>query len=236
VLEANPRASRTVPLVSKVCAISMANIATRLMMGQPMKSLDLANRRIPHFGAKEAVFPFDKFMEVDPVLGPEMRSTGEVLGLAKSDALAFYKSQEAAGAKLPDDGAVLISLSEKKENAGKAAREFADLGFKVFATEGTAAFLARHGVQAEVVRKIDEGRPNVLDYIVNGQLSIIINTPSPRRDALADDASIRKAALKYKVPYITTVAAAHASARGIAAARQDKGAVRSLQEYHRAIR
>ena len=236
VLEANPRASRTVPLVSKVCAISMANIATRLMMGQPMKSLALANRRIPHFGAKEAVFPFDKFMEVDPVLGPEMRSTGEVLGLAKSDALAFYKSQEAAGAKLPDDGAVLISLSEKKENAGKAAREFADLGFKVFATEGTAAFLARHGVQAEVVRKIDEGRPNVLDYIVNGQLSIIINTPSPRRDALADDASIRKAALKYKVPYITTVAAAHASARGIAAARKDKGAVRSLQEYHRAIR
>ncbi|NLF87052.1 MAG: carbamoyl-phosphate synthase large subunit, partial [Lentisphaerae bacterium] len=236
VLEANPRASRTVPLVSKVCAISMANIATRLMMGQPMKSLALANRRIPHFGAKEAVFPFDKFMEVDPVLGPEMRSTGEVLGLAKSDALAFYKSQEAAGAKLPDDGAVLISLSEKKENAGRAAREFADLGFKVFATEGTAAFLARHGVQAEVVRKIDEGRPNVLDYIVNGQLSIIINTPSPRRDALADDASIRKAALKYKVPYITTVAGAHASARGIAAARKDKGAVRSLQEYHRAIR
>ncbi|NLF22138.1 MAG: ATP-grasp domain-containing protein, partial [Lentisphaerae bacterium] len=236
VLEANPRASRTVPLVSKVCAISMANIATRLMMGADMKALNLVNRTIPHFGAKEAVFPFDKFMEVDPVLGPEMRSTGEVLGMANNFALAFYKSQEAANAKLPDDGAVLISLSEKPIAAGRAAREFADLGFKVFATEGTARFLEGFGVAAEVVRKIDEGRPNVLDYIVNGQLSIIINTPSPRRDALADDASIRKAALKAKVPYITTVAAAHASALGIAAARTDKGAVLSLQEYHAQIR
>ncbi|MGI6099485.1 MAG: carbamoyl-phosphate synthase large subunit [Lentisphaerae bacterium] len=235
VLEANPRASRTVPLVSKVCGISMANIATRLMMGQPMQLLHLANRQIPYYGAKEAVFPFDKFEGVDPVLGPEMRSTGEVLGMARNDALAFYKSQEAAGARLPDEGAVLISLSEKKEKAIESAREFAELGFRIFATEGTAAFLQSHGVQAEVVHKIDEGRPNVIDYIVNGWLSIIINTPSPRRDSLADDASIRKAALKYKVPYITTLAGAHASARGIAVARKDKGIVRSLQEYHRAI-
>ncbi len=235
VLEANPRASRTVPLVSKVCAIQMANIATRVMMGQPMKSLNLKHKRIPHFGAKEAVFPFDKFMEVDPVLGPEMRSTGEVLGMAKGFELAFYKSQEAANAKLPDDGSVLISLSEKKANAGKAAREFADLGFKVYATRGTADFLAQYGVKAEVVAKIDEGRPNVLDIIVNRQVSIIINTPSPRRDSLADDSSIRKAALKYKVPYITTIAGAHASALGIAAARKDKGGVVSLQEYHQQI-
>ncbi len=235
VLEANPRASRTVPLVSKVCAISMVNIATHLMMGGDMQELGLRPRTIPHFGAKEAVFPFDKFMEVDPVLGPEMRSTGEVLGMANSFALAFYKSQEAANSKLPDDGAVLFSLSEKAISAGKAAADFAALGFKIYATEGTATFLERFGVVAEVMRKIDEGRPNVLDYIVNGELSIVVNTPSPRRDALADDASIRKAALKYKVPYITTAAAAHAASLGIAAARQNKGGVLSLQEYHAQI-
>lgn len=237
VLEANPRASRTVPLVSKVCAISMANIATRLMMGQPMSELDLKHRIIPHFGAKEAVFPFDKFPEVDPVLGPEMRSTGEVLGMARSFGLAFYKSQEAANAKLPSEGAVLVSLSEKCQNAASVIGCYVEQGFKLYATEGTKAVLAEKGIESEFIAKIGEGRPNVLDLIVNGQVQLIINTPSPRRDALADDASIRKAALKYKVPYMTTMAAAHAACQGIAAARQEGcGDVESIQEYHAAIR
>ncbi len=232
VLEANPRASRTVPLVSKVCAISMANAATRLMMGQKMSDCNLVHKKIPYYGAKEAVFPFDKFPNVDPVLGPEMRSTGEVLGMGKSFGTAFYKSQEAANAKLPCEGAVLVSLSDKPSQAASTCKEFADLGFKLYATRGTAEYLSKHGVIAEVVGKIGEARPNVLDMIVNKQVHLVINTPSARRDAIKDDASIRKAALKYKIPYMTTLAAAHASALGIAAARTDAGAVKSIQAYH----
>ena len=236
VLEANPRASRTVPIVSKVCAISMANAATRLMMGQKMSACGLTHRKLPYYGAKEAVFPFDKFPNVDPVLGPEMRSTGEVLGMGKTFGTAFYKSQEAANATLPREGAVLVSLSEKPAKAAATCKEFADLGFKLYATSGTADFLKAHGVAAEVIGKISEVRPNVLDLIVNKQVSLVVNTPSARRDALADDASIRKAALKYKIPYMTTLAAAHAAALGIAAARTDAGAVKSIQAYHAEIK
>ena len=237
VLEANPRASRTVPLVSKVCNTQMAQIATRLMLGAQISELGLEPKVIPHFGAKEAVFPFDKFPEVDPVLGPEMRSTGEVLGLASTFGLAYYKSQEAASAKLPtEEGTVLISLSEKDPAAAKAAKEFVKLGFKLVGTEGTIRWLAENGIVGEVIHKINEGRPNVLDAIVNRQVSLVINTPSGRRDARADDASIRKAALKYKVPYLTTVAAAVASAQGIRAARDSAGGVKSIQAYHADIR
>ena len=237
VLEANPRASRTVPLVSKVCNTQMAQIATRLMLGAQISELGLEPKVIPHFGAKEAVFPFDKFPEVDPVLGPEMRSTGEVLGLASTFGLAYYKSQEAANAKLPtEEGTVLISLSEKDPAAAKAAKEFVKLGFKLVGTEGTIRWLAENGIVGEVIHKINEGRPNVLDAIVNRQVSLVINTPSGRRDARADDASIRKAALKYKVPYLTTVAAAVASAQGIRAARDSAGGVKSIQAYHADIR
>ena len=237
VLEANPRASRTVPLVSKVCNTQMAQIATRLMLGAKIGDLGLVQKIIPHYGAKEAVFPFDKFPEVDPVLGPEMRSTGEVLGLASTFGLAYYKSQEGANAKLPtEEGSILISLSEKTESAVKAAKEFAKLGFKLIGTSGTIRWLADHGVTGEVVSKINEGRPNVLDVIVNRQVCLVINTPSGRRDARADDASIRKAALKYKVPYLTTVAAAAASAQGIRAARDSAGGVKSIQAYHADIR
>ncbi|HQL50328.1 MAG TPA: carbamoyl-phosphate synthase large subunit [Kiritimatiellia bacterium] len=237
VLEANPRASRTVPLVSKVCNTQMARIATRLMLGTQISELGLGPKVIPHFGAKEAVFPFDKFPEVDPVLGPEMRSTGEVLGLASTFGLAYYKSQEAANAKLPtEEGTVLISLSEKNPAAAKAAKEFVKLGFKLVGTEGTIRWLAENGIAGEVIHKINEGRPNVLDAIVNRQVSLVINTPSGRRDARADDASIRKAALKYKVPYLTTVAAAVASAQGIRAARDSAGGVKSIQAYHADIR
>ncbi|HRR33517.1 MAG TPA: carbamoyl-phosphate synthase large subunit [Kiritimatiellia bacterium] len=237
VLEANPRASRTVPLVSKVCNTQMARIATRLMLGTKISELGLAPKVIPHYGAKEAVFPFDKFPEVDPVLGPEMRSTGEVLGLASTFGLAYYKSQEAANAQLPtEEGTVLISLSEKTPAAAKAAKEFVKLGFKLVGTEGTIRWLAEHGIAGEVIHKINEGRPNVLDAIVNRQVGLVINTPSGRRDARADDASIRKAALKYKVPYLTTVAAAVASAQGIRAARDSAGGVKSIQAYHADIR
>jgi carbamoyl-phosphate synthase large subunit len=245
VLEANPRASRTVPLVSKVCNTQMAQLATRLMLGESLSELGLKEKAIPHFGAKEAVFPFEKFSEVDPVLGPEMRSTGEVLGLADNFALAFYKSQEAAGTVLPSEfkeghgaGTVLISLSER-DNQEKDAREvgkrFIDLGFSILATEGTAAFFRAAGIPCAIIAKINEGRPNVIDIILNRQTSLIINTPSGRRDALADDAAIRKAAIKYRIPYITTLAAAVAAAKGIEAARSGRGGVRSVQEYHAGI-
>ncbi len=238
VIEANPRASRTVPLVSKVCNIQMAGAATRLMLGESLAELKLHHGVIPHFGVKEAVFPFSKFPEVDPVLGPEMRSTGEVLGMASSFGLAYFKSQEGAGSPLPVEcgGKILVSLSEKKENAIDAVRAFVNLGFTVLATEGTAAWLRTHGVEALPVHKIGEGRPNVIDAILNREVALIINTPSGRRDARADDASIRQAAIKYKVPYLTTIAAASAAARGIRTARDGGGRVKSLQAYHADIR
>ena len=237
VLEANPRASRTVPLVSKVCNIQMAQAATRLMLGGSLASLKLKHASIPHFGVKEAVFPFSKFPEVDPVLGPEMRSTGEVLGMASTFGLAYYKSQEAADASLPTrPGRMLVSLSEKPDSAAHVVREFQKLGFTIVGTEGTIAWLAAHGVEGAVVHKINEGRPNVIDMIVNREVALVLNTPSGRRDSRADDASIRQAAIKYKVPYLTTLAAATAAAQGIRAARDTQGGVRSLQEYHADIK
>ena len=190
VLEANPRASRTVPLVSKVCNTQMARLATRLMLGEKLSDLKLKDKKFNHHGAKEAVFPFDKFPKVDPVLGPEMRSTGEVLGLSDDYALAYYKSQEAAGSFLPNEGAVLISLSDKvnlSEQAVEIGKEFQKLGFKIYATEGTAKFYEKAGVKCEVVNKIAEGRPNVLDIILNKQVNLIINTPWAKRDAIKDD-------------------------------------------------
>jgi len=234
VIEANPRASRTVPLVSKVAGTQMAGIATKLMLGETVKSLGLDRLHVvPYFGVKEAVLPFDKFPEVDPVLGPEMRSTGEVLGLADTFGLAYFKSQEAALSPLPTKpGKVLVSLSEKPEDAADAVKKLADIGFTILATEGTAAWLREHGVQAYVVAKIGEGRPDCLDIIKNREVSLIVNTPSGRRDARADDSRIRQNAIKYKVPYLTTIAAACAAAEGIAAAMNGKGEVKSLQEYH----
>ena len=237
VIEANPRASRTVPLVSKVAGTQMARIATQLMLGRSVKDLGLDRKKlIPYFGVKEAVMPFEKFPEVDPVLGPEMRSTGEVLGLAETFGLAYYKSQEAVGAPLPTKaGKMLVSLSEKPDDAATAAKNFADLGFEIVGTEGTVKFLWEKGVPATMVAKIGQGRPDVLDFIKNGEICLILNTPSGRRDARADDNSIRRAAIKYRVPYLTTVAAALAASEGIKAARDGKGEVRSLQSYHASI-
>ncbi len=235
VLEANPRASRTVPLVSKVADIQMARLATRVMMGEKLADLALERKPIPHFGVKESVFPFNMFPEVDPLLGPEMRSTGEVLGLADSYGLAFYKAQEATGTRLPDGGCVLITVAERdRERILPAAREFASLGFRIMATSGTAAFLAGHGIEATSVLKLHEGRPNIDDAITNGEVQLLVNTPAGKSSEF-DDSYIRKSAIKHRVPYITTTSAALAAAQGIRAHRESAGEARSLQSYHAGI-
>lgn len=235
VLEANPRASRTVPLVSKVCNISMARIATQIMLGKKLSDFDLRSRDIPHFGVKEAVFPFNMFPEVDPLLGPEMRSTGEVLGLADSFGLAFFKAQEATQQILPTAGTALLSVAEHDRPAVlEVAREFSKLGFKIKATKGTHAFLTSQGIAAEQINKLNEGRPNIVDGIMNREINLVINTPIGKRGQ-QDDSYIRKTAIKYKVPYITTLAAAMATAKGIAAYREKRAEVKSLQDYHRDI-
>jgi carbamoyl-phosphate synthase large subunit len=235
VLEANPRASRTVPLVSKVCGIAMASLATRLMLGRNLKDLDLKRRYFPHFGVKEAVFPFSMFPEVDPLLGPEMRSTGEVLGIASSFGLAFWKAQEAV-TPLPTSGTVLITVvGDDRPAVGEVARQFAKLDFKIIATTGTHDFLSSQGIPSTKILKEHEGRPNITDAIKNKEIQLVINTPTGKLSK-HDDSYIRKAAIKYKVPYITTLAAAMAAAKGIAAYREGKSSVRPLQDYHADIK
>src|SRR5690554_1167907 len=235
VLEANPRASRTVPLVSKVCNIQMASIATRLMLDKKLSEIDLVKRAINHFGVKESIFPFDKIAEVDPLLGPEMRSTGEVLGIADSFGLAFFKAQEAAKQDLPVNGAVLISVSRRERPAVlEVAQEFRNLGMKILATEGTHIFLKENGIESEFIKKLIEGRPNILDKIMNRKINLVINTPVGKLSQY-DDSYIRKAAVKYKVPYITTLAAAKATALGISEWQKKAATVKSLQTYHKEI-
>jgi carbamoyl-phosphate synthase large subunit len=235
VLEANPRASRTVPLVSKICAIPMARLATQLIMGKKIKDLDLKKQPIPHFGVKESVFPFSMFPEVDPLLGPEMRSTGEVLGIASSFGLAFWKAQEAVTI-LPTKGTVLITVAERDRPAvAEVARQFSRLGFKIKATAGTHAFLTSQGITSELILKEHEGRPNISDAIKNKEIQLVINTPTGKLSKY-DDSYIRKTAIKYKVPYITTLAAAMAAAKGISACLDGKPDVKSLQMYHADIK
>ncbi len=234
VLEANPRASRTVPLVSKVCNTQMARIATELMLGKKLSDLKLASRKIPHYGVKESVFPFDKMPEVDPLLGPEMRSTGEVLGMADSFGLAFFKAEEAAGGPLPLEGTVLISLADKDKAALAVGKAFAKLGFKIKATDGTCRFFQENGIACERINKEYEGRPNISDGIKNKEIQLVINTPIGKRSQ-QDDSYIRKAAIRHKVPYVTTLAAAIASAKGIEETRKGRAGVRSLQSYHKNI-
>ncbi|HWQ60974.1 MAG TPA: carbamoyl-phosphate synthase large subunit, partial [Negativicutes bacterium] len=242
VLEANPRASRTVPLVSKVCDISMVRLATMAMVA-PLtgKKVDLAgmeSRQVPHFGVKEAVFPFNMFTEVDPVLGPEMRSTGEVLGISDSFGMAFYKAQEATQVSLPVAGTALLSVTDHdKPELLDLARELLRLGFKIMATDGTCRFLKQNGIDCERIKKIQEGRPNIPDAITNKEIQLVINTPMGKQ-AQEDDSYIRKAAIKHKIAYITTLAAAKAAVKGIAAFRDDDGksVIKSLQEYHANLR
>jgi len=236
ILEANPRASRTVPLVSKVCNIPMARIATQVMLGKKLSELGLGRKSIPHFGVKEAVFPFNMYHEVDPILGPEMRSTGEVLGMAESFGLAFYKAQEAAGQRLPSQGTVLITVADRDKPATiEVARRFSELGFKILATQGTQEFLAKHGIDSEPILKTREGRPNITDAITDGDIHLVVNTPRGKASKAADS-YIRTTAINHKVPYVTTLAAAVAAAKGIAAFRHGAGEAKSLQRYHEDIK
>jgi carbamoyl-phosphate synthase large subunit len=236
VLEANPRASRTVPLVSKVCNIPMARLATLVMLGKKLSDLHLTSKHVPHFGVKESVFPFNMFPEVDPLLGPEMRSTGEVLGIASSFGLAYYKAQEATQQRLPTEGTVLVTVSDPdKQESLQIVRHFERLGFKIMATSGTCRFLNEDGVRAKLIDKMHEGRPNIVDAIKNSEIRLVINTPTGKLGKF-DDSYIRKAAIKYKVPYVTTLAAAAAAARGIEASHMGKSDPKSLQSYHRDIK
>ena len=237
VLEANPRASRTVPLVSKVCNIRMVplaiDIVTSELTGRPSPVPALKEQNIPYYGVKEAVFPFNMFPEVDPLLGPEMRSTGEVLGLSKSFGEAFYKAQEATQTKLPLEGTVLISVSNRdKPEVVEVAADFAKAGFKIIASDHTCSLLKENGIEAEKINKLQEGRPNMLDVITNGKVDMIVNTPSGK-ESKNDDSYLRKAAIKKKVPYMTTMAAAKAAANGILAVKKHGSKeVKSLQEIH----
>ncbi len=238
ILEANPRASRTVPLVSKVTGVQMARIATQLMIGKKLKGMELKHKKYPHVGVKESVFPFNMFPEVDPTLGPEMKSTGEVLGMSNSFGLAFFKSQEAAGQKLPQSGNVLITVVDRdKKDIIDVAKVLTKLGFTIVATDGTHRFLEENGVKTTQIKKVHEGRPNIVDAIHNKEINLVINTPSGK-SSMYDDSYIRKTAIKYKIPYITTTAAAKATAEGIKASLAKKGEikVKSLQSYHRAIK
>ncbi|MDE7247936.1 MAG: carbamoyl-phosphate synthase large subunit, partial [Lachnospiraceae bacterium] len=240
VLEANPRASRTVPLVSKVCNIRMVPLATDIITaditGRPSPISDLKEQIVPYYGVKEAVFPFNMFPEVDPILGPEMRSTGEVLGLSRSYGEAFFKTQEAVQSKLPLAGKVLISVNKKdKDEVVEVAKSLAEDGFEIVATEGTYNLITAAGVPATKAKKLYEGRPNVGDMITNGDFDLIINSPVGK-DSVHDDSYLRKAAIKAKTPYITTVAAAKVTAEGIHYLKTHSGSeVKSLQDLHSEI-
>ncbi|MCM1568733.1 MAG: carbamoyl-phosphate synthase large subunit [Roseburia sp.] len=241
VLEANPRASRTVPLVSKVCDIRMVPLATEIITaditGRPSPVPGLKEQDIPYYGVKEAVFPFNMFQEVDPILGPEMRSTGEVLGLSASVGEAFFKAQEATQTRLPLSGTVLISVNRKdKEEVVEVAKAFQNAGFRIVATGNTCELICEAGIPAQLVRKLYEGRPNVLDMITNGEIDMIINSPVGA-DSMHDDSYLRKAAIKAKIPYMTTIAAAKATAEGILYVQAaGNGEVHSLQSLHGQIK
>ena len=241
VLEANPRASRTVPLVSKVCNINMVKIATDIvtldLTGRKSPVPELKEKKIPHVGVKEAVFPFNMFPEVDPILGPEMRSTGEVLGIASSYGAALYKAEEAAKTILPTEGKVLISVSDlDKPQVVELAQGYYDAGFTIVATSNTYNLIKENGIPAEKIKKIYEGRPNISDALTNGELAMIINTPNGKQSA-HDDSYIRKSAIKMKIPYVTNIAAAKASLEGIMEMKiHGSHEVKSLQEYHKAIK
>ena len=240
VLEANPRASRTVPLVSKVCNINMANIATKLMTyeltGIRPDVTKYEEKEHPYYGVKEAVFPFNMFPEVDPLLGPEMRSTGEVLGLGETFGMAYYKAEEAANAKLPLGGTALVSVNKNdRPDALEVAKQLHELGFKIVSTEGCAGYFNENGVPCKAMKKLQEGRPNIYDAMVNGEIDLIVNTPAGKQSKY-DDSYLRKTAINKRIPYITTMSAALASAKGIhAVLNKEASPLKSLQEYHQKL-
>ncbi len=241
VLEANPRASRTVPLVSKVCNIQMVPLATEIitapLTGRPSPVPALRPRHIPYYGVKEAVFPFNMFQEVDPLLGPEMRSTGEVLGLSEDFGEAYFKAQEATQTKIALSGKVFLSVNDRdKPELPEIARGFAECGFKLCATGGTADVIEGLGIPVERVHKLHHGQPHAVDLIARGDIDIVVNTPNDKKGA-QDDSIIRKAAIRSRVFYVTTMAAARATIAGIrAVAHEEKRPPRSLQEFHALIR
>ncbi len=240
VLEANPRASRTVPLVSKVCDVQMVKLATEIIVseftGNPSPVPALKDKKYSHYGVKEAVFPFNMFPEVDPLLGPEMRSTGEVLGLSENFGEAFYKAQEATQTRLPLEGTVLFSVnSSSKKELPEVAKDFHECGFKIVATGNTYEVIKEAGIPVEKINKMQEGRPNIVDGIMNGDINLVINTPAGANKQF-DDSYVRKTSIKKKIPYITTMAAAKATAAGIKAVKEHGTLnVKSLQELHAAI-
>ncbi|MBI3584095.1 MAG: carbamoyl-phosphate synthase large subunit [Nitrospinae bacterium] len=234
VLEVNPRASRTVPFVSKTIGVPLAKMAARIMAGKTLKELGFTSEKdVGYISVKEAVFPFIKFPGVDTILGPEMKSTGEVMGIDTSFGRAFAKSQLGAGVVLPKNGKVFISVADKdKSSAVKIARQFADLGFKIMGTAGTAATLEKSGVPVEKVLKVKEGRPNIVDHMKNGEISLVINTTFGKASAL-DSYSLRRTALTHNIPYCTTIPGALAAASGIKAIQNGDLDVKSLQEYYK---
>jgi len=233
VIEANPRASRTVPIVSKVTAISLARIATQLMLGRKLREFpEIKKSPIPFFAVKEAVFPFNMFPEVDPLLGPEMRATGEVMGLAETFGLAFYKAQEAAGCRLPLKGNVLLTIAKKdRNNLMPLAKKLDALGFTLVSTEGTSEYLRENGIKSTLIKKLHEGRPNINDAIKNNELQMIINTPIGKASK-HDDSYIRMTAIQRKVPYVTSLAAAEASVEAIEERLKTEITPKALQEYY----
>ena len=232
-LEVNPRASRTVPFVSKAIGIPLAKLAAKVMVGRKLADLGFTEDVVPdHISVKEAVFPFIKFPGVDTLLGPEMKSTGEVMGIDSKFGRAFAKSQIAAGMMLPKEGKVFISVRDAdKAGVLGPARMLSECGFRIAATRGTADFLGRNGIPAEPVLKINEGRPHVADLIKNGEISLVINTPLGAQSK-ADSYYIRRTALVYNIPYVTTLAAAKAVAHAILHLIEEDLSVKSLQEYH----
>ncbi|MFA4889727.1 MAG: carbamoyl-phosphate synthase large subunit [Candidatus Omnitrophota bacterium] len=237
VLEVNPRASRTVPLVSKAIGVPLAKLATKVLLGKKLKDLGFTEEIIPkHVVVKESVFPFNRFPGVDIILGPEMKSTGEVMGIDKDFGRAYIKSQIAAGQRLPKKGNVFISVRDKDKRAIVfIAKKLDDLGFAIFSTSGTAAALQRNGIKIKVLPKIAEGRPNILDLMKDGKIQMVINTPSgrlPREDEL----KIRSQVVMYNIPYTTTISGAQATVNGMEAMMKKDLEVKSLQQYHKEIK
>jgi carbamoyl-phosphate synthase large subunit len=233
VLEVNPRGSRTVPFVSKAIGISLAALAARVMLGEKLAQLEFTEEIIPpYISVKEAVFPFTKFREFDPVLGPEMRSTGEVMGVASSFGMAFAKAQLAADNRLPDSGTILLTVNDfDKDDVTPIARRFHEMGFKLLGTEGTAKHIRGRGIPISRVFKVHEGRPHGIDLILNGDVQMLINTPFGKH-AQQDDYTLRQAAIAHGVAYTTTLSAANAACDAILSLKSRHASVRSIQEWH----
>jgi carbamoyl-phosphate synthase large subunit len=234
-LEVNPRGSRTVPFVSKASGVSLAKLAAGVMVGKTLSELGYdGDIELPYVAVKEAVFPFTKLAGVDTLLGPEMRSTGEVMGIADTFGWAFAKAQIAADGALPLEGTIMVTVNDRdKATVTPIVRRFQDLGFRVIATEGTARYLQKRGVACEKVLKVWEGRPNAVDLIVSGRVQLLINTPLGKYSQ-RDDYEMRRSALTHRVPYTTTMSAASAACDAIIALKSSKGVVLSVQERYSA--